>query len=411
MASPSSTQLMVPRLHSPPPRSFSVYKFMNDMVKYNESLRLTREQCERELDNVLNFDQTYRANQELWLNQLYGPRMRRFWANLHLCRMLYPFQNVPSFELGFYGVPKRPSQRLSNHVFAFDTKKIVHLPYFIMGTRFEFLDFSWWRAELQSCNRQSPLTDQESFLVWEHMIRIDYSEAHEYDKKAAIECAWSESEARKWFKKSKKLRNTFVQQGKLDTLPASCIPSKDVLKEAKLRCHVMMIPQSFETSIAGNPVDLSNFKLFRLSALVLNHPKIPSRAQIEDAYRAILEAKTTLMVDSTQEVRAELVRKCLKQTINHESDQYWQAIQSYTSHSVDDIEPPPLMKVFVAVSRAGITYPLALQSPNPLTEDSFATFTREVTQMQPATAILSQLTIKNLWGEVLAWGKQLQSTK
>ncbi|KAL9120722.1 MAG: hypothetical protein Q9187_002720 [Circinaria calcarea] len=344
MASSSSTQLTVPPLRSPPQRTFSMYKFMNDMVRCNEPLRLTREQCERELDKVLNFDETYRANQELWLNQLYGPRMRRFWANLHLFRMLYPLQNVPSFELSFYEPSKRPIKRVSNHVFIFDTKKIVHLPYFYMGTRFEFLDFSWWRSELRSCNRQLPLTDQEVFLVWEHMIRIDYSEAHEYDKKAAIECAWSEPEARKWFKKSKKLRNTFVQQGKPDTLPASCIPSKDILKEAKLQCHVIMIPQSFEASIARKSVDLSNFKLFRLSALVLNHPKIPSRAQIGDAYRAIVETKIKLMVDSTQEVRAKILDKCLKQTINQESDQYWQAIQSYTSHSIDDIQPPPLMK-------------------------------------------------------------------
>ena len=96
-------------------------------------------------------------------------------------------------------------------------------------------------------------------------------------KKAAIECAWSKSEVGKWFKK---LRDKFVLQGKPDTLSESCIPSKDVLKETRLQCHVMMIPKSFEASIARDPVDLSDFKRFRISALVLNHPKIPSRAQI-----------------------------------------------------------------------------------------------------------------------------------
>ena len=239
--------------------------------------------------------------------------MHRYWANVDVCRKIYSMRNLPSPSLGIFSLSRRSKNEMSIQAYAISIKRVVELSFFQMTTRLGNLDFTAWRIELQSCNRQSPLKDEDCFLVWEHIIRVEYSPAQEFDKKRAIERCWCKNADRTWYERYRKDNSVFGGRASKKLLPKACIPTAPTLKAAKLRCHVLLIPESYHTLVAEDPSKPSEYARFRLAIIALNHPKVPLRSDVEDAYKAVLKARVSAMPSSTLWLHEKISHRCQKQ--------------------------------------------------------------------------------------------------
>ena len=95
-------------------------------------------------------------------------------------------------------------------------------------------------------------------------------------------------------------------------LPESCIPTAAILKAVKLHCHILLAPESHDTFVPEDPANLSEHARFRLAILALNHLKVPLRSDVEDAYKAIIKARVSVM-SVIPTLKKHILNKCQKQ--------------------------------------------------------------------------------------------------
>ncbi|MCJ1235799.1 hypothetical protein MMC14_003770 [Varicellaria rhodocarpa] len=187
------------------------------------------------------------------------------------------------------------------------------------------------------------------------------------------------------------------------------------------------MPAVYHTLLSGDLRRDHPYFWFYRAILCLNHLKIPTRRNVEDAWRAIGEGKARLQPNLSSGERKEFVRNWLEPIPSARSYSYWLAIDKYMTHKNLDLAPSPISHLMVGVTSNNNTpYSLALQhdfAPEvneatktikaktiqplpviPLTmtdDDLYPHFCKNLAALQPSGIIITDDDAKGIWNYLM----------
>ena len=212
------------------------------------------------------------------MTQLDGPGMRKTWAEINLSRTGYSDRPPHPAKNGYFDFN---IQGRHYQIYLPRLERIIDIPSFYEGVRLVardkpksgknwpkmVLDVVGFVQKLIQLNPSVPLTAEDMFWVWHHIVTVEYqTELLSYQEKAINDAIDAE------------LFN----------------PAQDKLEKSKCVANALFLPAVYNASHSGDPRKNHSYYWFCRAVLCLNYPKVPTRGNVEGAWKAIGECKAAL---------------------------------------------------------------------------------------------------------------------
>ena len=189
-----------------------------------------------------------------------------------------------------------------HQLYIFETGSMVQLPSSYEDTRLVArdqpesdrqyaelgLDIVELTNKLQQLNQGAELLPEEIFVVWHHLITVEYQAEQPPHQRKSIDSG---------------LKNGNFPPGHMVFA---------MFEDAKWEAYALILPTVYHTSLPDDPRRDHPYSWFCRAVLCLNYPKIPTRRGVEAAWRAIGEERALSQANLSYGERNEFIRNWLE---------------------------------------------------------------------------------------------------